>query len=472
MSIHIVNKKLYFGMGDSMSKKRYEIDMCYGPLAGKILMFTFPLMLSNIMQLLFNAVDMIVAGRYCGSNALAAVGATSSLINLLINFFVGLSIGANVLVARYYGEHNKKDLREMVNTSIATSIIGGFVLTIIGVVLARPLLIMMHTPEEVLGQAILYLRIYFLGMPALSLYNFGSAILRAAGDTKRPLYFLTIAGVINAVLNIIFVVYCGLGVSGVALGTIFSQVVSSALVIICLVKSEGIVRLKIKEIKIHKAKFKKMMQIGAPAGIQGTVFSLSNVLIQSSINSFGSVAMAGSSASSNIENFVYMSMNSFHHTALNFTGQNVGAKKYDRVNKILIMCVGLVALVGIIIGGGVCLGAEGLLRFYTNDPEVIKYGEIRLTIICSTYFLCGIMDTVVGVLRGLGYAAVPMVVSIIGACGLRIVWIMTIFANFRTLKVLYLSYPVTWIITTVAHIICFFIIRKKILSFVDSENYQ
>ncbi len=446
-----------------MAKKRYEMDMCNGPLAGKILMFTFPLMLSNIMQLLFNAVDMIVVGRYCGSNALAAVGSTAALINLLINFFVGLSIGANVLVARYYGAHNKKDLREMVHTAVATSIIGGVVLTIIGIVLAKPLLIMMQTPEEVLGQATLYLRVYFLGMPVLSLYNFGSAILRAAGDTKRPLYFLTIAGVINAALNIMFVVYCGLGVSGVALGTILSQAVSSALVIICLVKSEGICRLKIKEIKIHKEKFKKMIQIGAPAGIQGTVFSLSNVLIQSSINSFGSVAMAGSSASSNIENFVYMSMNSFHHTALNFTGQNVGAKKYDRVNKILILCVGLVALVGIIIGGGVCLGAEKLLGFYTSDPEVIRYGKLRLTIICSTYCLCGMMDAVVGVLRGLGYAAVPMAVSIIGACGLRIVWIMTIFAKFRTLEVLYVSYPVTWIITTIAHIICFFIIRKKVL---------
>lgn len=446
-----------------MAKKRYEMDMCNGPLTGKILMFTFPLMLSNIMQLLFNAVDMIVVGRYCGSNALAAVGSTGSLVNLLINLFVGLSVGANVLVARYYGAHNKKDLREIVHTAVATSIIGGFILTIIGVVLAKPLLIMMQTPEEVLGQATLYLRVYFLGMPVISLYNFGSAILRAIGDTRHPLYYLTIAGVINALLNIVFVVYCGMGVAGSALATIIAEAVSSGMVVICLVRNEGICRLKIKEVKIYKVKLKKMIQIGAPAGIQGTVFSLSNVLIQSSINSFGSVAMAGSSASANIENFVYMSMNSFHHTALNFTGQNVGAKKYDRVNKILILCIGLVALVGIIIGGGVCLGARTLLGFYTKDPEVIKYGILRLTIICSTYFLCGTMDTVVGVLRGLGYAAVPMVVSIIGACGLRIVWIVTIFAKFRSLEILYLSYPVTWIITTIAHIICFFIIKKKIL---------
>lgn len=452
-----------------MAKKKYEMDMCNGPLAGKILMFTFPLMLSNIMQLLFNAVDMIVVGRYCGSNALAAVGSTASLINLLINFFVGLSIGANVLVARYYGAHNKKDVREMVHTAVATSIIGGFILTIIGVILAKPLLIMMQTPEDVLGQATLYLRVYFLGMPVLSLYNFGSAILRAIGDTRHPLYYLTIAGVINAMLNIIFVVYCGMGVAGSALATISAQMISAVLVVICLIRNEGICRLKIKEVKIHKTKFKKMIQIGAPAGIQGTVFSLSNVLIQSSINSFGSVAMAGSSASSNIENFVYMSMNSFHHTALNFTGQNVGAKKYDRVNKILILCIVLVALVGIIIGGGVCLGSEKLLGFYTNDPEVIRYGKLRLTIICSTYCLCGMMDAVVGVLRGLGYAAVPMVVSIIGACGLRIVWIMTIFAKFRSLEVLYLSYPVTWIITTIAHIICFFIIRKKVLKNRDDQ---
>ena len=241
--------------------------MCNGPLTGKILMFTFPLMLSNIMQLLFNAVDMIVVGRYCGSNALAAVGSTGSLVNLLINLFVGLSVGANVLVARYYGAHNKKDLREIVHTAVATSIIGGFILTIIGVVLAKPLLIMMQTPEEVLGQATLYLRVYFLGMPVISLYNFGSAILRAIGDTRHPLYYLTIAGVINALLNIVFVVYCGMGVAGSALATIIAEAVSSGMVVICLVRNEGICRLKIKEVKIHKVKLKKMIQIGAPAGI-------------------------------------------------------------------------------------------------------------------------------------------------------------------------------------------------------------
>lgn len=446
-----------------MAKKRYEIDMCNGPLAGKILMFTFPLILSNVMQLLFNAVNMIVVGRYSGSNAMAAVGSTGVLINLLINIFVGLSVGANILVAIYYGEHNKKDLREIVHTAIATSLIGGIIFSIIGLILAKPLLIMMQTPKEVLDQATLYLRIYFLGMPVISLYNFGSAILRAIGDTKHPLYYLTIAGIINAMLNIVFVVYFNMGVSGAALATILSQVVSSGLVVRCLVRNKGICHLEIKEIKIHKEKLKKMIQIGTPAGIQGTVFSFSNVLIQSSINSFGSVVMAGSSAAANIESFVYMSMNSFHHTALNFTAQNVGAKKYDRVNKILIWCIGLVATVGIIIGGAVCLGSEILLGLYTKDPEVIRYGTIRLLIICSTYCLCGMMDTIVGVLRGLGYAVVPMIVSIIGACGLRIVWIMTIFNKFRSLEVLYLSYPVTWIITTVALIICYFVIRKSIL---------
>lgn len=441
--------------------KKYEMDMCNGPLAGKMFVFTVPLILSNIMQLLFNAADMIVVGRYTGSSALAAVGSTGALVNLIINIFVGLSVGANVLVARYYGAGRIKDLTEIVHTAVATSIIGGFILTIVGVFLCRPLLIMMDTPDEVLGQSVLYLRIYFLGMPVISVYNFGSAILRAIGDTKRPLYFLTIAGIINVVLNLIFVICFNMGVAGVALATIISQAISAGLVILCLVLNDGICRLKIKDIKIHKEKFKKMIYIGAPAGLQGTIFSFSSVLIQSAINSFGSLAMAGSSASANIENFLYMSMNAFHHTALNFTGQNAGAKKYERVNKVVILCISMVAIVGIIMGGGMCLGAGKLLGFYTKDLEVIKYGTIRLIILCSTYFLCGIMDTCVGVLRGLGYSVMPMIVSLVGACGLRIVWIMTVFVQFRTLEVLYLSYPVSWMITAFVHFICYYIIRVK-----------
>ncbi len=445
-----------------MKKKNYEMDMCNGPLCGKVLIFTIPLILSNIMQLLFNAVDMIVVGKYCGSTALAAVGSTGSLVNLLINILMGLSIGANVLVATYYGANKKKDLSEMLHTAVATSIVGGILLSIIGILSVKQILILMGTPKDVLGQAALYLRIYFMGMPIISLYNFGSAILRAVGDTKRPLYFLTIAGVINALLNVFFVVCIGIGVAGVALATILSQVVSTALVIICLIRNDSICRLNIKKIKIHRNKLIKMIHIGAPAGIQGTIFSISNVLIQSSINSFGSVAMAGSSASSNIENFVYMSMNAFSHTALNFTSQNIGAKKYERLKKIAGICIVLVSMTGLIIGGGACLGCKYMLRFYTNDAQVIFCGSTRLMVICSTYLLCGIMDTLVGCIRGMGYSIFPMIVSLIGACGFRILWIMTVFGHYRTLKVLYLSYPVSWGLTIFMHSICYVIILNKV----------
>ncbi len=443
-------------------KKSYEMDMCHGSLTGKILIFTLPLILSNIMQLLFNAVDMIVVGRYCGSSALAAVGSTGSLVNLLINILMGLSIGANVLVAQYYGANKRKDLRDMVHTAVATSIIGGFLLSIIGILSVKQLLIWMGTPEDVLNQAALYLRVYFMGMPIMAVYNFGSAILRAIGDTKRPLYFLTIAGIINAALNIFFIVCLKIGVAGVALATVLSQIVSTSLVIICLIRNDGACRLIIRKIKIHKDKLIKMIHIGAPAGLQGTVFSISNVLIQSSINSFGSLAMAGSSASSNIENFVYMSMNAFSHTALNFTSQNMGAGNHSRIKRIFVVCIVLVSLTGLAIGGGACWGSKFVLKFYTDDSRVIYYGTLRLMIICSTYCLCGIMDSIVGCIRGMGYSIIPMMVSLIGACGFRIIWIMTIFTKFRTLKILYLSYPVSWSLTIVMHLVCFAIIIKKV----------
>lgn len=439
-----------------MRTKKYEIDMCSGPLLSKILVFSVPLILSGILQLLFNAADMIVAGRFAGSVALAAVGSTSSLINLLINMFVGMSVGTNVLVAHFYGANRREELGDTVHTSIALSLLGGVILGVIGFVLASPLLTLMGTPEDVLPHAVLYMKIYFAGVPGMLIYNFGSAILRAVGDTKRPLYYLFFAGVVNVVLNVFFIISLGMGVDGVALATIISQFISAGLVIRCLIKEQGDYRLEISRIRLHKDKVIRILRVGIPAGFQGMVFSISNVLIQSSVNSFGSIAVAGNTAAQNLEGFIYNAMNSFHQTAISFTSQNVGAKKWDRVKKIMIICVAAVAVTGIGMGMIGLLFGEELLGFYATDAEVIMYGLKRLRIFCLSHFLCGVMDVFVGCIRGMGYSFMPMVVSLIGACGLRIVWIFTIFQWYRSLEVLYYSYPVTWTITISAHLVCFF----------------
>lgn len=437
------------------------MDMCTGPLWRKILLFSIPLMLSGILQLLFNAADIVVVGRYVGSNALASVGATSSLINLLTNLFIGLSIGSNVLIARYYGAKNIEATRETLHTSILLSLISGLILAFIGVILANPLLSLMGTPDDVLHLATLYMRIYFLGMPAVMLYNFGSAILRGIGDTKRPLYFLTLSGIVNVILNLCFVIIFQMSVAGVALATVISQCLSAGLIVRSLMKQQGACHLELHNLRIHKDKMLKMIEIGLPAGIQGAIFSISNVLIQSSINSFGSIAMAGNTAASNIESFIYISMNSIYQTALSFTSQNFGAKKYHRINRILAICLTLVTLIGIVLGWTTLHFGTHLLGIYSSDSEVIRFGLMRMSIICTTYFLCGVMDVIVGLLRGLGYSILPMFVSLIGACGLRILWIFTIFSWHRSLQTLYISYPITWVITFIAHLICYFIVYKK-----------
>lgn len=445
-----------------MAKKTYEIDMCNGPLLGKILLFSLPLMLSSLLQLLFNAADMVVVGRYAGSQSLAAVGATGALCNLLINVFMGLSVGVNVMIARYYGAKKERAVSETVHTAILASLISGVALAFIGIFLCRPLLELMGTPADVIDLSTIYMRIYFAGMPAIMLYNFGSSILRAIGDTKRPLYFLTLAGVVNVLLNLYFVIVWNMNVAGVALATIISQAISAILVLLCLIRSTGCFQLKLRELKIYPNRLIPILRIGLPAGLQGSVFSLSNVLIQSSVNSFGSIAMAGNTAAANIEGFVYVAMNAFYQTALSFVSQNYGAGKFDRIKKTFVLCVSCVTVTGLILGVGAWALGHPLLGIYSSDPEVIEYGVRRLLLISTPYFLCGIMDVMVGMLRGLGASVMPMIVSLAGACAFRIFWIYTIFQWNRTLTTLYISYPISWFITGSVHMICFFVMLRKV----------
>ncbi|MEF9973524.1 MAG: MATE family efflux transporter [Clostridia bacterium] len=445
-------------------KRHYEMDMTEGPLFKKLLLFSVPLMLSGVLQLLYNAADIVVVGRFAGSTALAAVGSTASLINLLINLFIGLSIGASVVIARYYGAGQHKDVSQAVHTAILVAGVAGVVVGIFGFLMSRTLLTMTGTPDDVMDQAVLYLQIYFLGLPASMTYNFGAAILRAVGDTRRPLYYLTIAGFVNVVLNLISVIAFGMGVAGVAIATVVSQVVSAVLVIICLCRSHGSIHLRIKDLRIHRDKLLAILHVGLPAGIQSTVFSISNVLIQSSVNSFGSAVMAGNAAASNLDSFVNITMNAVSQAALSFTGQNMGAKNYRRIGRVVAQCSMLVLGIGLVLGAGMISVGRTLLGIYTIDPQVVAYGMIRLEILCGTYFLCGLMDTFASVLRGMGHSMAPMLVTLFGVCGIRITWLYTVFAAQHTLPELYMSYPVSWLVTLAVHILCFAVVYKKLRS--------
>lgn len=451
-----------------MKAKSYEIDMCNGPLFPKILAFSIPLMLSGILQLLFNAADMVVVGRFAGSTALAAVGANAALINLLTNLFIGFSIGANVMVARYYGAGKERDMSETVHSAILLSLLCGGILLVVGILVAPQILIVMGTPADVLGQAVLYIRIYFAGIPALLLYNFGSSILRAVGDTKRPLYYLLAAGVINVFLNLIFVIGFRLGVAGVALATVISQCVSALLVLRCMMRMEGGCWVELSKLRINREKMLQIMRIGFPAGLQGTVFSLSNVLIQSSVNSFGSVAVAGNTAGQNIEGFIYMAMNTFHQTALSFSSQNYGAGNYKRIGKVFLECLGLVTFVGLSLGLSAYFFGSQLLGIYSSDPQVIEVGLLRMSVICTMYCLCGIMDVCVGELRGIGCSVLPMAVSVLGVCAFRVFWIFTVFQQHRSLWTLYISYPVSWVLTAAVDMVCFVLVRRKQKAMMDA----
>ena len=446
-----------------MNQEKKEMDMCEGPLAGTILRYTLPLALSGILQLCFNAADMIVVGRYASGEALAAVGSTGALINLIINVFMGLAVGVSVCVAHAWGAKNKESVRQIVHTAMLTSVIAGMIVLLIGFFGCRTFLSWMGTPDNVIALSTTYMKIYFLGMPACMVYNFGASVLRSIGDTKRPLIFLVIAGIVNVLLNLLTVIGLRLGVAGVAIATAASQVVSAALVVRSLMKRQDSCRLVLRDLRIYPDKLMTIVRVGLPAGLQGAVFSISNVLIQSSINSFGSVAMEGNTAAGNLEGFIYNVMNAFYHTSLTFTGQNVGARKPERIPRIALTCIALSMAISLTLSGLMYLFREPLLAIYRPDaPEAVAYGSLRMSIIVLTYFLCGIMEVFTGSLRGMGASLTPMLISLVGACVTRVIWIYTVFAAVPTLQVLYSCYPVSWLFTILMQIVAFFVIRHNL----------
>lgn len=438
--------------------------MIEGGLFKKLIFYTIPIVLTGILQLLFNSADLIMVGNFCGSLSVAAVGATGALINLLVNLFIGLSVGAGVAVAHALGARKSKTVFETVHTAIPTAVLGGAVLTVIGVLFSRNFLEMMGTPEDVIELSSVYMEIYFCGMIGGLVYNFGAAILRAAGDTKSPLIYLSVAGVLNIILNYIFVKFLNLNVAGVAIATSVSQTLSAVLVVIALMKRRDDCHFYLSKMRFYKKPLLKIVKIGLPAGIQGSLFSISNVIIQSSINSFGSIAVSGNAAAGNLEGFVYLTMNSFHQTALNFVGRNYGAKKFDRIKRIMLITLCSVAVTGIVCGVSMYLASPTLLKIYiTDSPAAIAEGVLRLSFVCLPYFLCGLMDVMTGILRGMGSSIVPMVITVAGVCGMRIVWIYTIFQTpaFHTASCLFISYPISWILTFIAEFIAFLIIFKR-----------
>lgn len=445
-------------------ENKYEIDMCNGSLMDKLISFSVPLMLSSILQLLFNAVDIVVVGHFSGRDALAAVGSTTALINMFVNLFIGISLGANVLTARFYAAKREREMSEAVHTAITFALISGIVMVFIGLLFSRRALVLMGTPDDVINKSALYMKLYFCGMPFFMLYNYGAAILRAVGDTKRPLLFLIVSGCANVALNLLLVIIFHMGVAGVAIGTVLSQLISSVLVIRCMCQTESCYRLCFSKLSIKTMYLKQMFQVGIPAGIQSTVINFSNVLLQSSVNSFGAIAMAGYTAANNIFGFLYASANSITQACMSFTSQNYGAGKWKRMDKVLQQCMILTVAVMLVLGGGTYTLGHQLLGIYTSDAQVIQCGMEIFLYTTVTYFLCGLMDLFPGAMRGMGYSLVPMVISIIGTVGLRIVWIFWVFPLKRSLDVLFISYPASWILTIIMQAVCFYFVRKKVHS--------
>lgn len=448
--------------GVVLKNNKYEIDMCNGTIMDKLVSFSLPLMLSGILQLMFNAVDIIVVGQFTGSEALAAVGSTTALIAVFTNLFIGISLGANVLAARFYASGKNKEMSETVHTSIALAFVSGMIMAVVGLLFSRLALEIMGTPDNVIDQSTLYMRIYFLGMPFFMLYNYGAAILRAVGDTRRPLLFLVVAGVTNAVLNMILVIVFHLGVAGVAIATIISQLISCILVLRCLYMTDSSYQLRFSRLCMKKFYLVQIFQVGIPAGVQSTVINISNALLQSSVNSFGSTAMAGYTAANNILGFLYASVNAVTQACMSFTSQNYGVGKYKRMDRVLLDCGILSFVIALVLGCGSYMCGGEILKVYTEDPEVIRCGVEILSITTVPYFLCGIMDLFPGALRGMGHSGVPMILSIIGTVGTRIVWIFWIFPQHRSLYTLFISYPASWFITIVLQVVCFVFVRRTV----------
>lgn len=447
------------------------MDIVNGPMLKNIIRYTIPLIATGLLQLLYNTADNIVVGRYDGSVALAAVGSTGSLINLIVNVCIGLAVGSSVAVAQEYGAGNDEGVSEVVHTSLVISALCGFTVAAIGFFFAGDFLVMMGSPDDVLPLSTLYLKIYFLGTPASMMYNFCASILRSAGDTKRPLYFLTISGIINVILNLIFVIKFSMGVAGVAWATIISQYVSLVMVLVYMFRLPDCCRIEIKKLGIKRDKLIRIIRVGLPAGLQSSVFSISNVIIQSSINSFNSTVMAGSTAASQLEGFVYITMNSVSQASLTFTGQNVGAGKTEKLHKVMLTTSAIVTVVGLFLGISVYIFGVPLLKIYLpEDPEAIEYGLQRLLMVAVPYFLCGLMEVMVGCQRGMGMSVTPMIVSTLGACGTRIVWIYFIFSRHRTLPMLFVSYPISWFITTSVHFVFYMVCHNNLVRKIENEK--
>lgn len=444
-----------------MKKNKYEIDMCNGTIMDKLISFSFPLMLTSILQLMFNAVDIIVVGRFSGSQSLAAVGSTTALINIFTNLFIGISLGANVLAARYYAAGRNKEMSEAVHTAIFLALISGLIMAVVGVGASRFALTLMGTPDDVIDLSVLYMRIYFMGMPFFMLYNYGAAILRAVGDTKRPLFYLIAAGLANVVLDLLLVIVIPLNVAGVAVGTVASQMVSCILVLRCLYRTEGSYQLRFSRLTIKSEHLKMIFQVGVPAGIQSTVINFSNALLQSSVNSFGSTAMAGYTAANNIIGFLYSAVNAVTQACMSFTSQNYSVGKPKRMDRVLVNCIILTVSVSAAMGIGAYAFGGQLLKIYTSEADVIRCGLEVLSITTVPYFLCGIMDLFPGAMRGMGHSGVPMILSVIGTVGTRIVWVYLLFPHHRSLYFLFISYPASWILTIIMQAVCFYFVRKQ-----------
>ena len=437
--------------------------MTSGPLMPQIITFAIPLALTGLLQLIYNAADMMVVGRYAGSTSLAAVGATSMLVNLTVNLFIGLATGSGVVTAKYIGADDNEKVRRTVHTTMLLGAVSGILVMSLGILLSPLFLKWMDTPSDIIDLSVTYLRIYFAGAPANMIYNYGAAVLRASGDSKRPFYFLTASGLINIGLNLLFVIKFNMDVAGVAYATIISQYISATCVVIALKETNRPTRLSLKKLRIYKEVLTEIIRIGLPAGIQGCFFSISNVIIQSSINSFGSIAVAGNTAAANIDGIIYVCCNSISQSSMTFSSQNLGARKYKRITKTFADCILLVMIVSLVLCGVFYGFRKFFLGIFTTDSAVIKMGTIRLGIMAATYWLNSLMDVTTGQLRGIGKSVSPMIMTLAGVCVFRIIWIFTIFRSYHTMQMLFYSYPVSWAITEAALIITYFVERNKLL---------